>query len=773
MRRSENAVKRASGLWSRLAVFGLAVVVGIAGFVSTVSAEGGNVRYSYEEVEVADEPGYALVPRAEGDLTGDVTASTLEQAFESLRANKSQTYGNSYAVATGDDPEEATVEVHIDSNYEQYAPIIKAEAVYTMTEFGVPEVEFPDQTDQALTRADISVPAYTLTVPLWRVLPPERISSAQILMPDDELVSVEEIEQRWSRDRAGLVDEAYAFLDSGEPFTVQEVLRALPELADLRLDEVTDVLEFDNVDVRRTTLGVLEGHENESTALEAVSAALEEETNSGLAREMAEFLGRSDDDTYNVEQQFYLLAEGDDEEAEQAVAELSEWRGDDRVVETLADALRDDRQAVAVEAAESLEELDVHDPRIEALDDDEVSADVRLQMADDLADEANAESVRLAGLTHTARHREGGHAAQAIRTIAGLGLVEARHQVEEFLTDESRDRRRAAVDALVDRGDTDSIEALMEVADQQIDEEAMRDAAYEIMVSQSLDEIMDLTRADSGEVQEVAFRAIGQRVQEVGTSRPAVDTIEQGVDHHRAAIRAAAAESLGQIGTDDAVDTLVGMSDDSDPDVRRNVALALGEAATDEGSDVILEFLDDDDPRVVAAGIDAFEMRNDQRAADRIEEMINHDAPPVRASAWRAVTTFLPDHDDEEIVRSHIGELSGAVGDDAPEVQKTALEQLGRFQDEMAVTNIATLVGNEDPDIRITALEALAETDHRDARPLIESALGDQEPEVRQKAVEALTDLVGSEARPELEARMEQEDDPEVREAIESHLQQI
>lgn len=759
--------------WSQLGVFALVTAVAMLGFASLVSAEGGTVRYSYEEVEVGGESGFALLPRGDDGLSGEVTTSMLERAFETLRADKRGTYGNSYASVSGNAPEGARAEVHIDSDHAQYAPIIMAESVYTLTEFGVPEVHFPGFADEGLTRADISFPAYTLTLPLWEAVPPGSLTTAQVRTYDDELVAIRDVYDRWRRDQGGVIDDVYAFLDSSDSYTVRSVLRALPDIGDVRVGSVTPLLDHDERRVRSAALGALEGHEHDGSVLAAVSSALQGESSSSLARDMAEFLGESNDDEYAVELPFYLLEHGDDDEALSAAEELGGWTGDDRVVDLLGETLRDERTDVAEAAAASLDELDAHDVRRQALDDSAVANGVRHQIAEDLASTANPDAVRLAGLDFLATHRSGGHANRAIRQMSQLPIDEARRAVENYLDDDSRGKRRAAVDALVERNDVASVEALMEVADGHRDEQALREAADEIMVAQSLDEIISQTDATSSAIQEVAYRAIGERAERHGGRDRAVRTISQGTDHRDAAIRGAAAASLGQLGGDDALSSLGEMVGDRDPVVRQNVARALGQFDTDDYADTLVEYLDDGDPGVVAAAIDALENRGDSRAADRIDDMRDHADPRVRASALRAVTTFLPDR-TQETVRQHIGRvLSGAVGDDAREVRISALEQLGRFEDSGAVTNIAARVGSDDTAIRIHAIRALANTGHDDARPLVESALTDDEPEVRREAIEALAQLAGSAARPELEARLEEEEDPEVVDLLEAQLQEI
>ncbi len=764
--------RRRSGRWIKWGWCSLVLVVATVTTVSQATAQGGAVRYSFEEARVGGESEYILVPRVEEGLGGEVTAHRMEQAFEALRRARSSTYGRSYAEVSGDDPATASATVHIGADVDdRNVPFIIAEAVYTLTEFGLSEVQFPGHVEGGLTRADIWMPAYTLTVPLWKVTPPGAVTTAQVLMPDGELVSVQEVTTRWERDRQSVIDDIYAFLDSGDELTVRMVIGMLADVGDVRLGEVLPFLNHDDARIRQTALRTLEGYEDDESVLQAVLEAMDEESSRSLKRRMAGFLGASSLDEYKIKEPFFLIEEGEDDEALEAVEALADQSGDERVVEVLKAALRDERSDVAEAASRSLEELRAYDELGQALEDEEVEESLRMAIAESLS-QMRSSSERLVGLTYIANERTGGYANQAIAGIADLPVEAARIQTEKFLGDSSRSRRLAAIDALVERNSVASVEALMEMASEQPEGELMEQAAYDIMVSQRLADIIEQTEADSVRVQKVAFQAIGQRVQREGASPQAVATIEGGARHSEASIRGASARSLGELGTDDALATLGEMTDDSSAQVRREVALAIGGFEGDDYADVLMEYLDDDDPRVVAAAIDAMEMRDDRRASDRFREKVEHEEAAIRASAIRAVTSFLPD-DEPDTLRRHMALLSGAVSDDAQEVQLSALEQLGRFDDAMAVTHIASQVGSRDPITRTVALKALANTGHDDARPLIETALRDSDAAVRRHAVEALTTLLGSGARPTLEARMDEEEDPEVKEFIETHLQRI
>ena len=750
---------------------GLGVFFLVGSLASTAAAEGGSVVYSYERMAVGGTAENVLVPVADTNLRGELSVALLERAFERLRSGKRSTYGNSYAEVSGRAPN-LRVSVHIARDKAQFAPIIIAESVYTLTEMGVDRVFFPGYSENGITRAEVPFSAFTLTVPLWKVLPTTPVTTAQVRMPNGELLPIEEVQQRWRNDKEGMTALVYSYLASEEDILVRSVVRMLPDLGALKVEEVTPLLTHSAPQVRSEVLGILAGQENNAPVLSAMSAALQEESNATLARQMATFLGESSNTNFSVLLPLYLIANGEKEEAVEAMTSLRRWSDDPRVVEALSAGLRDEREGIAAAAAGGLEALNSHVVRIAALTDENVKAEIRTSLAESLAGSTNPEDTRLLGLTYLVNERTEGHANQTLMAIAALSIDEARVQVEEFLEDESRSKRMGALAALLQRGNVASVEAILSAAGQGPDAQRLRDAAYTLMVSQNLNEIIAQTNHRSTEVQQVAYQAIGERAARDGADGNVRSTVETGTRHRSPEIRGASARALGELGGEEAVERLGAMLSDQSPVVRRDVTLALGKASRSAYSAEIAGLLDDQDPGVIAAAIDAMERRSDQQASDRIRQMVSHNDPRVRASALRAVTSFI-DRTDENTVRQHMAMLSGAVNDRDHRVQLSALEQLGKFEERIAVTNIAILVGNDDVVIRTAAVRALGETGHDSAVRIVESSLGDPSPEVRREAIDALTRLSGSAARNRLQERMERERDPEVKAYLEAKLREI
>lgn len=738
---------------------------------STAWAEGGSVRYSYEQIQIGGKADWVLVPHAEESLGGAVDQAMLQRAFERLRRTKRTTYGNSSIEISGRVPERARVTVTIDPDFARYSLIIIAETVYTLTEFGVPEVFFPGHATGGLTRKDVPFVAYTLNIPLWKALPPGKLSTAQVIMPDGKLVPVEDVYSQWRSNNAELRRQVYAYLKSDDVFTVVSVARMLPGLGNLSIDDMVELFSHPARQVRRTALEVLDKQHNDEKVLEAVAQAMSKEEDDQLARLYADYLGQSRAARYNVQKTFFLLKRGTDAQAAEAATALGERKGDDRVVDHLKGALKDKREPVAMAAATSLGKLGADEARIAALADAEVAPAVRAGLARDLAASRQAPA-RLAGLQYTATNTVDGHAAMAIAEIGKVGTDEARGVLEALLKDRVPARRHAAIAALRVLNKVESLPALADAVRAGTDVALMEEAGYSILSAQPMNAIIEQTRSRDSQVQRMAYRALGERTAKDGPSKPVFDTLEAGSRHNDVLIRGAAARALGAFANADALAVLTKMVDDRSAPVRRDVALALSHFRRGELAEQLEKYLDDTAPPVVAAAIDALESRGDARALQKIQGLITAQDANVRASALKAVTTFVP-RENREAVRQHLALLSGSVADPAPTVRIAAVTQLGRFNEEMAVTSIAIQVSAEELDVRTAAIRALGQTGHRSAVPLVIRALDDPAAGVRRAAIEALGALKDSGSKASLERRIQEEKDPELVELIRSTLKTI
>ncbi|MGM0556510.1 MAG: HEAT repeat domain-containing protein [Myxococcota bacterium] len=763
--RPSGAAPRIVVLLATMALFALFFVP------STAAADGGAVRYSYEQAEVGDAVEWVLVPRSEKALNGDVDKAKLEKAFGLLKKDKSATYGNSSVQISGRVPDRARVTVKIDPDFSQYALIIMAETVYTMTEFGVEGVRFPGHRDGVMSRQDVPFASYTLTVPLWKFVPPSGIAPAQVRMPDGSLADTPDIAKRWKRGDEQLQEAFFSYLDADETYTVIQALERVPKLEIPFVDQVIPLLEHKNSGVRAAALEVLAEERDEEKVLAAVVDMMREDEKEKMARAAAEFLGKAKDSKYSVLQQFFLLERGSPEEAAAAAKQLGGVDGDQRVVDKLYSALRSEQAEVAKNAAVSLEKLDADAAQEKALEDDAIAATLKTKIAEELAADRDKDS-KLVGLTYLAENEQGRPAHRAIEALGAMRSDESRAQVEAFLTSADERKRRIAADTLLGLGESASLEAFGEAIEELDDADYLRSIAYELTLAQPLSTITELAESRQNVVKRLAFRALGKKAVEQGAGQDVFDKLVDGTTSRDDGIRAASARALGAYANDKALDVLEKLADDGNAEVRAGVAHALGNYESGQMYETLAGYLEDESPEVVAAAIGAMEARNEATKWDDFRKMTKSESPEVRAAAYKALANLVSE-DDKQGLRNVISMLSGAVNDEAEEVQLTAMRELGDFEDEKAVSSIALQLNADEKRLRLTSIRSLAETGHPTAFEPLASVLTDPDPEIRRAAIEALGEFGGSKAKSRLKSRLEDEEDEELRRLIESTLRKL
>ncbi len=753
-------------------VFALATLTSVAALPAVAWAEGGTVRYSYERVELPSGEHYALVPVDEYKaLEGKLKKSTLFDAFNLLKDDKKSTYGHSSIRITGRFPGNPKVAVKIDSSKRRYASIIMAETVYTLTELGVQEVEFPGHYKGAMKREDVPFSAYSLTLPMWRALPLNSASPAQVRLPDGELISKTEFVRRWKKDDKELRQALFTYLDDGQSFTVEQVLGLLPKLDIDYAAKVIPVLEHDASSVRKKALSVLEQERDNQEVLEAVYKMMTSDTDAKLARAAAGFLGKAKSDRYNVHQNLYLLDKGSEEEAVTAAAALGKRKDDERVLKALYAHLSDKRAKVAKASADALEALDADAQQIDALEDKKIDEKLRLTMARTLAED-KADASKLVGLTYVAKNTTARSAELAIRKIGELGSEEARTTVEDFLSAETRRKRLTAADVLAELGKIESLDAMAKAIAKGDNAHEIEQHAYKLLVSQSLDAVLEKTDARDKIIKRLAYQALGERAVKQGKGSEVFDKLEKGAESRDAAIRGASAQAIGAFANDKALAVLKKLADDKSDAVRAGVAHGLAYFKGGEMFDTLGKYLDDSSPEVVAAALASMERRREATKWDKIKELTQAKAPRVRANALRAMSQLVS-RDDKMGVRNVISMLSGSVSDDSRTVQLTALRQLSTFKDAKATTGIAIQLNAADANLRVAAIEALGETGHPSATELVVSVLEDPNPDIRRAAIVALGELDAKGAKSNLEALLKNEEDPDLKKLIQKTLRKI
>ena len=755
---------------------GLIVLLLITCLATPALAGGGSVRYSYEKVEIGGGQQWVLVPHAELDLaTRGKTPNkgAAIKAFELLKSKKKKAYGSaSVTISPGAWPQKGRVQITLDRTLLEFAPVVLAEVVYTLTEMGIPGVEFPGYSDGLVTRADIPFSVYTLTVPAWQALPPDDISPAQVTLSSGETLWADEFYARWNKKDKALIEDLYAFLNSPNAFTAVYVMRKLPTLKIPYTAQVIPLLASSSQLVRVEALKALEADRDDKAVLDAVSARLAQEKDPGVQKLAAEFLGKSKNASYAILEPIWIIESAPQEaDSVKAIASIKSYKKDARAGETLYKQLLGKRDAVASAAIEALDELGDDGTRIKALKDEKVSTDRQLQLARDLGRSKDAKT-SVAGHAFLAANAPEREAARSISQLAAASSPEARQAAEDFLTDKIDWRRAAAAQGLATRNDPASIPAISAALKKHSGDEELEQAGYAIMLSQPLSTIFEQTSARDNFTQRFAYRALGARAAQEKAGKKVFDTLQKGSSSSDPLIRGASARALGALASPESAKILEGLVKDKSADVRRDVAIAIGELESGQLIDPLVAYLDDKSPAVVAASIDSLGKRKEALAWERIKAYAESKDPLIRAAALRGLAR-LTSRSDEQTVQEVIGTLSGAVNDKNPEVRKRAIEQLGTFKHELAVLSIAAQLQAKEVDVRVAAIRALGTTGYPTATPLVTDALDDPNPEVRRAAVLAVGDLGDKSAKNDLKTQLAAEKDGELRDMMNDALKKL
>lgn len=746
----------------------VAVLVAVVFIPFAAFASGGGVRFSYEKVELGGASEWVLMPRAESSLGGKVTSATLKKAFQALRKDKGTTYGKSTISVSGTPPR-AKVTVKIDKAVANYALIIIAETVYTMSELGVDKVFFPGHVSGAIGREDVPFAAYALTVPLWKSVGRFDSEFVHVRMPDGSLESSETIAKRWKANDSNLRKDVYSYLKSGDTYTVTAVAKRLPELKVPYTDEIVPLLDSKNGTVQRTALTVLASDRNNKKVLDAVEKLVDDKDES-LARLAAEFLGKAKSSNYQVVEQYFLLRRGKSSE-KMVVAKKLAKNKDKRTVTELANALEDKDGRVAAIAADGLAALDADDAQKKALGNSKVLDSVKLDIARDLARD-KSDSSAIAGLTYVAQHAPDYEAVAAISALGELKGNDARDAIEGFIGADQEYLRLAAAETLVGVGSPASLDAIARGIKAGKNARELEEAGYRLMVAQPLKVVLDHTKDRNKLVQRIAYRAAGARAQKENGGARAFNVLEQGTTNRDPLIRGAAARAIGTFANKQAEAVLKKLADDKSGAVRADVAYAIGYLPEGTMAEQLKEYLDDKEPEVQAAAMTSLARRGEAFAWDRIKQLSASKNPRVRASALAAMAKLVS-RDDKQGVREVISELSGGVSDQSILVRETALESLGTFSDDQAVTAIALQTGAEETKMRIAAVRALGATGNKSATDLIENMLMDENRNVREAAIVALGELKDPAAKSALQKRAKAEKDAQLVGLIQQTLKKL
>jgi HEAT repeat protein len=187
--------------------------------------------------------------------------------------------------------------------------------------------------------------------------------------------------------------------------------------------------------------------------------------------------------------------------------------------------------------------------------------------------------------------------------------------------------------------------------------------------------------------------------------RGGVDRELRRLRSRRGSHRAAAAFSLGDMGSPRAAEPLIAALDDRARDVRSSAARSLGMLEAQEAVPRLVRSLAAREvPRAIAGGA---LLTIGSSAAPALRTLLGASEPEMRASAAELIG-FTGDAGDAD-------ELARALGDEAAEVRAAAARALGRLGARAAAAELREALGDPAPFVRTAAAHALGRIGDGDA----------------------------------------------------------
>lgn len=743
----------------------------------TPTHEATGVLYLFAPQVIGGERSYALVPVLTSRLRADMPPRVgVPAAFDALRADKPATYEGASLRLTDADLAAGQAVLQLSGPSAANAAIIVAEAIYNFSIYGIERVVVPGIFDEGVTRADVGFASYRLQVPLWQALPPALIPGADVVLADGQVLPIDVVQQRWTGGDAALRADLLAFLAKEDAYALYGALaRVAAERPPGHEAAIIPLLRNPDPGLRQNAMDALAASAD-TAAWDAILTSMGEDPEPSLRARAAGLLASSPLQQYHLFATFHRVETVGADERPGVVRELGTI-SDERAHAHLVTLLRHPEPPVVAAAVDALHTAGQGPRLVAALAEEEIALPARLRASRLLAG-SEEPSLRLAGLGFEVQHLEGEGALLALEHAAEVPGAPARALVESALTHPDERLRHAAAGLLGQRGEREALPALLGVLGRPAEPlrvtEAAGDAAFAIVVGLPVDEIARMAATGEPVLRRAALRAWGMAAAAGQTAPDPVEAaLGQALSDPTPEVRGAAALGLAHVASDSAFEQVLGAAEDESDVVLADVARALGAFAApgqiERSNPVLAGFVQGGDVGVQAWALRSIGRLGLDRLLPIVVQRIESSAPDVRAAALEAAA----DLGQAEQPRSVINAITGRVRDPEVGIRVVAVQQLGRFNHELAVLGISQVINERDPDVRLAAILALGDTGHPGAIGPLVAILEEGDPRAGRVAVGALATLGLRDAVSRIEGVRDRIDDAGVRAEVDALLAQL
>lgn len=730
------------------------------------------VIYRLTPVRIGTQTQYELVPQAVSQFRPDVPLeNSVPAAMGVLRYAAPDRYGStSVELADGG----RTARVNIDPIVASQFEVISAETVFTFTQLGVEQVEFPGIADAPMTRDDIPYSYYRPQILLWQALVGGRVHESDIMLPGGERMESTAFFDAFEGGDTALHEAALDVIREGRTVEVYGLLTVVNTLGiDGYELAVIPRLEDADANLRGAALNALMPSE-EPAAWEGVVGMMTNDPEASLRDAAAVALGQAPLESFHLYETLHRarggLVGGADEVALQrarveAVAAATAY-DDPRMVEGLVALLDEDNAELRTAIIGSLTTMEEWASLQSVMTDEARPEGLRMEAAVALADHAPADD-KIAGLAYRVGQLEGERAKTALdRLNTEVEGADPRETIESFLTHPDVLVAVHAAEILAQRGEAASLDALGEVGSDSGTPEQVRiateAAAFEIFSAMPIAEVEPYTWRGTRFQKRAAYQALGAQAAAGAGGQRIFDLLVEGLQSSDAAVAGAACRGIGKYGSSEALDAIEGVLSGAPAAVEADCAFALAnfngsEALVDRAAPWVTGYADSSDPAVAIGGLFALgELGLNTMLGVPLQRISADDDALVRRYALEAARKLA----DPADTRPAINGISAALRDESVDNRAFAVEQLGYFSEPLAVLTLSQVVNAPEPEVRFAAIRATGATGHQDAVAVLTGLLEDPERDVRIAAIEALRDLNLRAAIPQIEANIPRDPDP-------------